>query len=930
MTQAKERVQLKMQQNFNLNEGLSHPLQGNAPNDLGLLSGRTISYSHSSPIQQSFPQSWPTTQGWQSSDNQNLGYALPYQRHNSGKSGYSAIQQQDYVPFDEAEDFYANDDGTAIDNVGELHNSSHSMEKSPEKNLRANSQQQSTTRNIKADALKMHEPKAQRSAVSLDAANGELAAKPITDASEQLAQLRAKLIADKQRKSATPTPIKPSKHKSDKLNKGPNEQSMKERAGEETYSGQIRNTTEDQPSHKAPRSKAENESSKMSLSPSSAPSTSQADIESLFSEVKAGMSGNRNRDQALTRERALANLSLTAPKKTLKDSNEELHHTKRDHSLDGKSPSSEVSELGEIREDIAKSCPDRPAPKAGVPPSKRSATAAVDSRMSLNGKSDQPAGETMANTADTHDRKSAASKPPAKSSDTLRLTNANITSSRPPGASQSPQKDRTQPRADRPHASYVTEHGHDIWRRDSQDFSQRQTQGSRGYLNGSERVPFERDRHYGDINTLSLASTDTDNAKRAAKTNESSDAPRNADSESKTRSQQANPSEKRLTISTISQSDKPKTPVNTKVQHTTAIDESHEASANPSQGLINVIEPSMFANQQIYEDVLDWLEMTDWNDVSYRNQSLARHRKLKALDVQRAELEREAQFELEQRSRSVRARSILPIESGALRSVFSPQLLRTPSGPVMAPPPLPPNQSEDLGMKIKDLASIDMQVTAGNTETSRNNKLSTTAQSGSSATTKRERIEDFDAKNSERAEKLPRLDLGDRVQNGKTLASPAIKNESFESRITRDNEPRSMGNRRRSMSPERRKRSPSPVNRRASNAGGYYNCTRGLEFPKGDRYSPRGSRNTSPVGRDIGARGLSSYNEPPPFERDFESRIQYNRDSEYQSFRPRGSGRGRYNNHRGNYRSFGSKGGYQGRTNGSEFLNLKQGGQSRD
>ena len=60
------------------------------------------------------------------------------------------------------------------------------------------------------------------------------------------------------------------------------------------------------------------------------------------------------------------------------------------------------------------------------------------------------------------------------------------------------------------------------------------------------------------------------------------------------------------------------------------------------------------------EDIHDWLELTEYYDLALREKRLTWYRKKRALDIQRAELEREEQLELQERSMLKRAQSVLP------------------------------------------------------------------------------------------------------------------------------------------------------------------------------------------------------------------------------------------------------------------------------
>ena len=910
-----------MSHNFNSNGGPFGPPGGSIPNGFEPFGGNIMYTSQSSPIQQSFPQSWPVTPAWQSFDNQNYGYGLPYQGQNMGTSSSLTSQQQDYVPFDEGEDFYGNEDDTAMGDGHGVNNSGQSEIALVGNITSFDGQKQSTVRKTNAPTPVKPQTKNEQQQSSSNATTGE---KLTTDPSEQLAHLRAKLKAQQQRKSATatPTPAKGNNAQTEPVKDAAGD-ILKEKAGEGTLNGQVGKVVLHQSLQAEAGPKADDKSLNMSPSLASVPSSSQADIESLFSEVKAGMSGQAESGQRLPNGRELTRKSSVAPNGTPSGTKEEIPTSNGQHHPNDDTRS-EASE-GEIREDDVESAPANKPPEPRSPDGIASAALAADHKRPVDNKSNQPVKTSEVNTAVKQGGRPPESALPPRPLNAVRSSTVAGPASRLHTAAPAPPADGDR-RTERPLGSDSRVQdsrlgrGQDSRRRDSAGGSERPTQPSRAYPNGPDRTTIESDHQYGDREPqLSRSTKNPDNASSAVKIRESNFARPNNDADLRTMSQRATAPEETLKA--------PKTPTNKGAESISVVERKDSTSNIPPHQLTNRIEPSMFANQQMYEDVVDWLEMTDWNDVLYRTQSLARHRKLKALDIQRAELEREAQLELEQRSRSIRSRSTLPVEIGSIQSVFSPQVLNAKSETVMAPPPLPLKGPEDLGLRIKDLANAEVQANSGTAEANRSGKQPNNLQGGTTVPMKRERADDVEPQRLERTHKLPRLDPNDRFQERKALVSPGTKDDSLESRITRNKEPRSAGYKRRSQSPDRRQRPLSPVHRRVSDADGYHSRSRGGETMRGDLYSPRVSRDNSPARRTSGTRALPLYQESQRFERDFGSRIQYDRESQYQSnYRGRGNGRSRSYNYRGSYRSYGNRGGAQGRSTGSESLNLKQGG----
>ena len=206
------------------------------------------------------------------------------------------------------------------------------------------------------------------------------------------------------------------------------------------------------------------------------------------------------------------------------------------------------------------------------------------------------------------------------------------------------------------------------------------------------------------------------------------------------------------------------------------------------------------------EDISDWLELTEYYDLAHRERRLTWFRKKRALDIQKAEVEREEQLELQERSMLKRAQSVLPSNS-------PPKVSRRASivHAKMPPPPLPLKEANDVGMKTKD------------------SPLSTglpTPQAPTLSLKRQHAEDDLDTRRTQPVDKIARIDLNGHAANEKPLTSPAsAKGEGSAVRvdryIPRQGRSRSPGIRRRSMSPRRprRSRSPSPYGNRTPSSG---------------------------------------------------------------------------------------------------------------
>ena len=205
------------------------------------------------------------------------------------------------------------------------------------------------------------------------------------------------------------------------------------------------------------------------------------------------------------------------------------------------------------------------------------------------------------------------------------------------------------------------------------------------------------------------------------------------------------------------------------------------------------------------EDISDWLELTEYYDLAHRERRLTWFRKKRALDVQRAELEREEQMELQERSMLKRAQSVLPASTSS-----SSRVTRRASNvhAKMPPPPLPLKEANSVGIKIKDAA-----LSAG----------PSTSQTPITPLKRQHVEDDTDTRRMQPADKMARTDLNGFAANEKPLTSPAsVKGEGSAVRgdryIPRQGRSRSPGIRRRSLSPRRQRhsRSPSPYGNRVS------------------------------------------------------------------------------------------------------------------
>ena len=330
---------------------------------------------------------------------------------------------------------------------------------------------------------------------------------------------------------------------------------------------------------------------------------------------------------------------------------------------------------------------------------------------------------------------------------------------------------------------------------------------------------------------------------------------------------------------------------------------------------------------EYYADVNEWLEMTGYHDQIYRKKALARHQKLLALDKERAELEREAQTEREEQSQIIRAQSIMPrdsIEGPSSRPAIGPRII--PSF-TMPPPPVPAKDSmDDVGIQIKDLATRE----ATSPQDPRINNMQQLQDSSPpfKAAVKRQHSgDDMDSPRGRLMDKIPRTNSKDfssdtKMQQQIAGAAPPMTG-SLESRISVDEGNFRREYQRRSRSPEIKHRSLSPSSRRASGqdtrmerqySRGSYGSRNGYSPNRRPAYS----RNASPSHLDAGLyddafdssiRRYDSYR----YDSDTRANVDYDRygatphGGPYPQYQPpsargrgRGRGRGSFNHYRGN------------------------------
>lgn len=859
-------------------------------------------------MQQSFNQPWSGTLGWQNAGNQNFNYGIQ-----------SAISQQDFVPFDEDGDFYDNEE----EKTGVEANFSGQTGEGITPTMSRTTHQAAETPLVPASGI----PRCESAVVLPSNGNGQTAK---VLANDRAAELRAKLIAQ-QRASGTPTPSSSKKRvESTTLNIQPHASTQTASNGLSNYKDPE--SLEQRRMHTTVVNGQHDKSSKLPHVSTLRVATSDADIEGLIAYEKAAADAKKSSKKSTGAPalEGLRNQTTTEWNGVEEEQSPIIPVSQRKTSS---SASTGASELGEIREDTPEPQTAHLSSSLNSPTTFKESTnkertiRAKSLKLYSNEKDVAPAPAKKVESTNISVSNNRTTTPPAhsKPSEIERPTaalsaNPNIVCTQP--SHDGPRNRRPSQQALQNWRGYdQKEHSSNSHQQRTEALKSKQNQQGRGYRGEA----CERDNHYQAVkqNQLSPLERNHNHDTTATKYNGLDNSPL------------AMRKEEAMHASSQSVETRPKTTPDEKIATNAQVtaDAVHTVDAAPSVEFprqLTRLDPSIFASRRIFQDVTDWLEMTGFDNVSHRTRRLEIHRKKKALDVQRAELEREEQLELEQHSRSMRATSVYPninTDTNLSSSVFSSQAARASSVSRMPPPPLP--LKDALGIKIKDSANQSSSRGVDNDQSSR---LPIDDSSSKNDTSKRLHPDDSEHRPDGHTNKMPRLDTGYKSQDTKSLTSPAIKDESLESRISRKPEPGSADYRRRSRSPGRRRRSPSPMPRRASDAGGYSGYRRDLH--RADIYPPSTSRHTSPSRRNSGTVNTHPYSQPTHPESQYETRTQDERESHYQRYMPnnsRGRGRGRSNsfaNYRGVHKSYSSRAGMHDSIIGSDSLNLHDGGQS--
>lgn len=849
------------------------------------LSGSLIVPDPSTPVQQNYSQAWPGPQGWQNHSQNHFNFGLTFPTPPIGPGPYFPNNQEDFVPFDKTPNFYENENMVTdisaglrapppLTQVGEVEESDATREQ-----MKSRLQEL-----MRHPAMKRPSSEGQGQSQVQHMANQSPAPKPdATALTDRAAELRAKLLA---KRGSTPVASSSVVSKPIDVAKGKSNDaivSLKPTDGSEAPTSVLTKTT-DKITKAPPRTNSSDNLPVNSSTPSLDKANASTDIDGLFAETRAAMAAesiNLQRQASIVEtagtrvaDKTSINPTVTTP---VEKPSEASASESRRRSFNNSTPSSEMSELGEIRSDSGK--PPRtsnPLEVTNLQESKESRKETKESRDN-DQKTDEnfhrsTNNDTSKDTTKTHgqDIEAGAVTSPKAS---RYITSNKSDMSTPQHLTQNPKVDNRHDRNGHPSSAQEVRRDSEQGRRPGanlQDSGNR----SRPVLGYQQWVPHDRDRtNYQrdgegrrpqppryDVNENARAAAEYKRELEArrqqaaahkaeiAKDHNRDKAEPAKDYAKKEREIAQQPISKKATSE--AQQFSPNSRPNN--QHVKPVD---STKANGREDRVN--ETTVQFSEQDYdkiEDTRDWLEMTGYFDLQYRKKGLARFRKLRAIDIEkaelereRAELEREAQLDFEGRSHFVRSQSAFPrdsVERSASGTLLSPQIIRS-SISVMPPPPLPIKEAtDDMGIKIKDSANREnFSGRRANDDAMRSGPRHYEGVKTPVHTLKRHHEpdeDDFELAGARPADKLARTDFNGRVDENGSARSPARGREEAwrpDNNNTRfHSDSRANERRGRNKSPDSRNRSGSPIRGRTS---GY------------DQYIPSQHSRVSPNNRDV-------------------------------------------------------------------------------
>lgn len=825
-----------MSQNFNNYNGAPNINLGSTSQNFDDLSGSLIYPGPPTPVQQNHQQVWSRAPGWQNHSHDN-NYSLQYQTPTTDSTSYYSNHQPNFAPFERSKNYYEIDNGGVDLGMSESTQlPTHVGEDNGTHILREHMQPRFPD-HMSHPALSRPVSDSQRKARGLnDMAEGPKSKQDTGALTGRAAELRARLLA---KRDSTPVassnltnkPVTPS----DGLNKfneitnmktDETKSSTKKIDNMKTIGPISEKTSDDDKTHRPTRMISVNNSSTNLRASPIEKANASTDIDGLLAEGRAAAAAEPTKaaskygNGTVMRKKSGGNFneSLQNPSssdKTYSGSRVKGHQ----RNLNKSTSSSDMSELGEIRSDsgraLGASNAHPESVKRKTPKDTNQPKEQKPSRQALP--EIKPAKQTIKiHNGEMRDEDLAGSSNP-KSISANKAASSDLLPSPSHDQTQAFKLENHRDRLDQSsvaiEARKESEQDH---RRDS-DHKERNAEPRRPSGNQPHSHSTHRDRveHRREIDNRrsQVPRYDVDESARAA-------AEYKRELEARRQHSARAAAEKSEKIRDIRRKDtealrprtpEPKTLEKKRVDSSSRPDEYMEyiPEEKPTKSPSKVLPNS--TTKENTEDVRDWLEMTGYFDADYRNTALARFRKIKVLDLQRAELEREAQLEIERRSHFTRSQSAMLRESGeaSASGIVGSSILAMP------PPPPPRQVIDDIGIKIKDSANreglprdTDLHVDKMPTDT-----LKTPMQ-----TLKRARLDDDpDSMRNQPVEKLSRVESNNRMSDKKQPESPtAVKGEyrSIENRATRSSVRHPNESRARSRSVKSRGRSSSPVHAR--------------------------------------------------------------------------------------------------------------------
>ena len=889
--------------------GLNGPPNTQDTNEYESLTGSLIYPDRRIPIQQSYQQTWSDGQSWPNYVQESNKYETRYRAPSVGNGEYSS-NNQEYIPYDEGEDFYDNGDGDTgreVEQGGQTFKQSGHIPTSRGSNP-SNLPNPSTSRTDEQQRLHSVRPEVATPKPDSAALN------------ERAAELRAKLLATK-RGSTPGTPSSLFKKTTECAPKSRDDSNGSTEALTNSLSKQL--TSDNQRvlnvANKKPMATKVDKAHMSSLMRSDGSS----DIDALFAEARAAnaarTAGVRSNHKSTSKDRGEEKPRGSSTHATLKPDPQPEAAMSKDHRPSNKNrSSSDASELGEIRDDQSKKA-GAPYPEPSKPKDSGHGIGTSDGKPNVQIAADNISKGQPTDAIDTATTNSSRTRAGRTS---MQPRDASTTHKSPGSISGAQRSDNqasnAEYRRERFEQLQLTQDSrykqdHDpTWKLGHSEKGNHVSgqQQTRTHASETERISTDRPRHYEhEFQTLSKK-VDKNARTTAVYKRELEDKARQLDSaqnkaervETATATDIRGSRERPALVSkaTIS-AENPVAADHRRSNH--IADRKPLEKAPQCESVVDVGKKVVEST----EDLNDWLELTSYYDVQLRNQRLALFREMKATDAHRAELQRQAE-----QLGIVRTQSIRPQESDEEITSRNIAFSQNPSALAMPPQSVPLQEHhDDLGIKIKNSANRE--------NTSSAQKL------------KRAHVDD-DLGSGHRLSKSQRLESSGRSGQARPqLSSTSLRREqmSVKNRISVDDRDFPMEFRERSRSPQPRHKSfTSPTRRR--------------ERPiSPTRHDVAGAKPEPECRENLGS--LREYEANPQDERhnrnmDYNPRwnsyrpnTHHYENEPHSTYRERGrGGRGGYHtNTRGGYRPQRHDGEiYRGEGFRSATLNLQAGGQS--